>query len=148
MCIKQGREYLDKILKTAEVVILNKEEAGMLTGISVQPDSKDKNFSDFKIHPDVVEMLKSLKSSNAKIVIITDGKNGVCAYDGKAFYKCCEFPAKVVSSLGAGDAFSSTFVGALMKTDWDIERSLKYASVNANIGGGKIRRTNFLTLNK
>lgn len=129
--IKQGAEYLSKILETAEVVILNKEEASMLTGIQVRPDTKEIKFSNDLIHEDILKMLNKLKSTNAKIVIITDGKNGVYAHDGKRYYKCGEFPAKVVSTLGAGDAFSSTFVASLIKTDWDIEKSLKYASVNA-----------------
>lgn len=129
--IKKGPVYLSKILKTAEVVILNREEASMLTGINVRPDTKQENFSNATIHVDIIAMLNKLKSSNAKIIIITDGKNGVYAYDGNKYYQCDPFPAKVVSTLGAGDSFSSTFVASLSETDWDIETSLKYASVNA-----------------
>lgn len=129
--IKKGPKYLDKILKTAEVVILNKEEASMFTGIEVRPDSKEEKFSNDTIHVDIKTILNRLKSTNAKIIIITDGKNGVYAYDGIKYYQCDQFPAKVVSTLGAGDCFASTFVAALAEKDWDIEMSLKYASVNA-----------------
>lgn len=135
--IKRGEKYLKKILKTAEVVLMNSEEASMLTKIQVRPNSKTENFSDCKIHPDIKEMLKHLKSTKAKIVVITDGGNGAYAYDGKTFYQCDEFPAKVVSTLGAGDAFASTFVSVLHKTDWNIEKSLKYASINAASVVGK-----------
>ena len=76
-------------------------------------------------------MLDKLKSTDAKVVIITDGKHGVYAYDGKKYYRCPEFPAKVVSTLGAGDALSSTFMAALDYTNWNIEKSLMLASVNA-----------------
>jgi sugar/nucleoside kinase (ribokinase family) len=75
--------------------------------------------------------LDKLKSTNAKVVIITDGKHGVYAYDGMKYYRCPEFPATVVSTLGAGDALSSTFTASLMYTNWDVEKSLKLASVNA-----------------
>ena len=129
--IKQGKDNLYNVLKTAEVVILNKEEASMLTGIDVRPDTKHEKFSECMIHPDVVKMLREIKSVKAKITIITDGKHGAYAYDGKNFYYCGEFPAKVVSTLGAGDAFASTFVASMEKTNWDIEKSLKYASVNS-----------------
>ncbi len=129
--IKQGKSYLYQIIKTAEVVILNKDEASMLTGIEVRPDTKFEKYSDETVHPDIIKMLKEINKMNCKITIITDGKNGVYAYDGKKFYQCGEFPAKVVSTLGAGDAFASTFVASLEKTDWDIEKSLMYASVNA-----------------
>ncbi len=129
--IKRGEQYLEKILKTAEVVIMNAEEASMLTKIQIRPDSKIDKFSDCKIHPDLIKMLKQLKSTNAKIVVITDGGNGAYAYDGRTFYQCNEFPAKVVSTLGAGDAFASTFVSVLHNSNWDIEKSLKFAAINA-----------------
>lgn len=135
--IKRGEKYLDKILKTAEVVVMNSEEASMLTKIEVRPDSTTEKFSECKIHPDIIKMLKHLKSTHAKIVVITDGGNGAYAYDGKMFYQCDEFPAKVVSTLGAGDAFASTFVSVLHQSDWDIEKSLKYAAINAASVVGK-----------
>ncbi len=129
--IKQGKENLLKTLKTAEIIILNKDEACMLTGIEVRPDTKSKLFSDKIIHPDIIKMLRELNFGKGRITIITDGKNGVYAYDSKKYYQCCEFPAKVLSTLGAGDAFASTFTASLMKTEGDIEKSLKYASVVA-----------------
>ncbi len=129
--IKQGAEYLDKILKTAEVVILNLEEASMLTGISVRPDNKETKYSDSPIHIDIKAMLNRLKSTNAKIVVITDGKNGVYAFDGKKYYILTPFPANVISTLGAGDAFSSTFVATLDRTNWDIVKALQFASINS-----------------
>ena len=129
--IKQGKKNLIKTLKTAEIIILNKDEASMLTEIEVRPDTKTEKFSDDIIHPDVIKMLKELNFGDGRITIITDGKNGVYAYDSKKFYQCCEFPAKVVSTLGAGDAFASAFTASLVKTDGDIEKSLKYASVVA-----------------
>lgn len=135
--IKRGEQYLDKILKTAEVVVMNAEEASMLTKIQVRSDSKTEKFSEFKIHPDIMKMLEHLKSTNAKIVVITDGGNGAYAYDGDTFYQCGEFPAKVVSTLGAGDAFASTFVSVLHQSNWDIEKSLKFASINAASVVGK-----------
>lgn len=129
--LKKGMKYFENILKTAEVVVMNKEEASLVTKIEVRPDTKDVKFSDEIIHADIMAMLNELKNKGAKIVIITDGKNGVYANDGKKYYKCPEFPAKVVSTLGAGDALSSTFTAAIQYTNWDVEKSLKIASVNA-----------------
>ena len=129
--IKRGKQYLEKILKTAEVVIMNSEEAGMLTEISIRPDTKDEKFSDCPIHPDMIKTLKTLKSTKAKIIVVTDGGNGAYAYDGTNLYRCPQFPANVVSTLGAGDAFASTFVTILDKTNWNIEKALIGASINA-----------------
>lgn len=129
--IKRGKKYLNKILQTAEVVLMNSEEAAMLTGIERRQDTKTEKFSLCQIHPDMVKTLKNLKSTKAKIIVITDGSNGAYAYDGKTFYRCGEFPAKVVSTLGAGDAFASTFVTILDKTNWNIEKALAGAAINS-----------------
>ncbi len=129
--IKRGVKHLEKILQTAEVVVMNVEEASMYTSIVLRPDTKDEKFSDCLIHPDIAEMMKQIKSTHAKIVILTDGRKGAYAFDGKMYYVCPEFPAKVTSTLGAGDAFSSTFVATLEDSNWNIEKSLKFASVNA-----------------
>ena len=129
--IKQGKKNLKEILKTAEIIIVNREEAAMLTEIEVRPDTKTEKFSHEIIHPDIIKMLKELKKGKKQIIIITDGKNGAYAYDGKKFYQCDEFPAKVVSTLGAGDAFASTFTASLIKTKGDIEKSLRCAAVEA-----------------
>lgn len=129
--IKRGFEYIKKILEMAEIVVMNKEEASMCTKIEVRPDTREEKFSSEVIHPDVKEMLKKLKINGQQVVVITDGKKGVYAYDGEKFYFCPQFPATVVSTLGAGDAFSSTFCAALDRTGLDIGKSLMYASVNA-----------------
>ena len=129
--IKQSKKNLTEVLKTAEVIILNRDEATMLTEIDVRPDTKHEKFSHEVIHPDIIKMLKELNYKKDKITIITDGKNGVYAFDGRNYYQCGEFPAKVISTLGAGDAFASTFTASLEKTNWNIEKSLMYASVNA-----------------
>lgn len=129
--LKKGMKYFEKILSTAEVVVMNKEEASLVTKIEVRPDTKTEHFSKEVIHPDLKAMLDKIKSTKAKVVIITDGKNGAFAYDGDKYYRCPEFPAKVVSTLGAGDCLSSTFTAALEYTNWDIKKSLMLASVNA-----------------
>ena len=78
-----------------------------------------------------LKMLNELNMGEGRITIITDGKKGAYAFDGKKYYQCGEFPASVVSTLGAGDAFSSTFVASIIKTGGNVEQSLKNASVVA-----------------
>lgn len=129
--LKKGFEYIKKIIDTAEVVVMNKEEASLCTKIEVRPDNKNEHFSDDLIHPDIKLMLQKLKIAQEQVIVITDGREGAYAYDGKTFYKCPNFPANVISTLGAGDAFASTFCAALERTNQDVEKSLKYASVNS-----------------
>lgn len=129
--LKRGFEYIKKIIDEAQVVVMNKEEASMCTKIQVRPDSKTEKFSAEIIHPDIKQMLKMLKISESQIIVITDGQSGSYAYDGKIFYQCPIFPGTVVSTLGAGDSFASTFCASLDRTKADIGKSLMYASVNA-----------------
>ncbi len=129
--LKKGANYFSKILKTAQIVLMNKEEAMLVTKMTIRQDTKENKFSKEKIHPDIVEMLKKLRGETKTIVVMTDGKNGVYCYDGKTIYVCPSFPATVTSTLGAGDAFASTFCASMDRFNWEIEKSLKFASVNS-----------------
>ena len=129
--IKKGFNYLKKILENANIVVLNKEEASLATQIQVRPDTRDEKYSESLIHPDVKDMFKKLKVRDYQIIVITDGGKGAYAYDGKDYYYCPVFDGPVVSTLGAGDAFASTFCAALGKTNADIGKALMYASVNS-----------------
>ena len=130
--IKRGFKHIQKILQSAHIVVMNKEEAIMTTGIEVRPDTKTERFSHEIIHRDIKKMLETMKVMDYQVVVITDGNKGAYAYDGKKYYFCPVFPSEVVSTLGAGDAFASTFCGALNRTNIDIGKSLMYASVNSS----------------
>lgn len=92
----RGKTLLGKI----EVLILNREEAAELTGIDFNAE----------------EIWKSDQGvEGPKVVVITDGrKGGKVFYEGKArTYDAIKVEA--VEETGAGDAFGSGFVAALMK---------------------------------
>lgn len=128
--LHKGWHYIKEILKEVHVVVMNKEEASICTEISVRPDTKDKDYSSEIIHPDIKQMLKKLKVKDYQVIVITDGGKGAYAYDGNVFYFCPAFESKVISTLGAGDAFASTFCAAAYKTG-SIREALRYASVNS-----------------
>lgn len=130
--IKKGFQHLKGILESAHVVVMNKEEAMMTTGIQVRPDTKTEKFSHDLIHTDIKSMLQALKIKDYQVVVITDGNKGAYAYEGKKFYFCPTFPSEVISTLGAGDAFASTFCAALYRNNKDIGNALMYASVNSS----------------
>jgi ribokinase len=77
------------------------------------------------------EQLTKLKSFGPKVVVITDGNKGVQVYDGKYRYLMASYKVPVKSTLGAGDCFASTFTAAMINTNWDIIKSVKYAAANA-----------------
>lgn len=129
--IKKGYNYLKKILELADIVVMNKEEASMATGINLRQDTKDVKYSQHLIHPDLKEMFKKLKVSDYQVIVITDGKHGAYAYNGKQYYYCPSFNGPVASTLGAGDAFASTFCAYIAKYGIDIGKALVAGSINS-----------------
>ncbi|MBR1424278.1 carbohydrate kinase family protein [bacterium] len=130
--IKKGFGYLSKILSLADIVVMNKEEASMATGIYLRPDTKDVKYSQEIVHPDLKEMFNKLKISDYQVIVITDGKHGAYAFDGKKYYYCKPFDGPVTSTLGAGDAFASTFCAAMSRFGRDISKSLVAGSINSS----------------
>ncbi|OGI17268.1 MAG: hypothetical protein A2287_07650 [Candidatus Melainabacteria bacterium RIFOXYA12_FULL_32_12] len=130
--IKRGVEDLKKVVSTAEVLIMNKSEAFNITGMQEGHEQVYQKPGEFDPWSHSVhEMLFRLKTYKPKVVVITDGSKGVIAFDGETFYHAPAYPAKVISTLGAGDAFSSTFVASLMRFNWDIEKAIIFASINS-----------------
>lgn len=129
--IKKGLNYLKGILEYAHIVVMNKEEASMATGIRLRPDTKDEKFSHLLVHPDLKTIFQTLRYNDYQIIVITDGGEGAYAFDGKKYYYCSCFDGPVRSTLGAGDAFASTFCAALDRFDKNIEKSLVAASINS-----------------
>lgn len=118
-------EELAPILKRLNILSLNTQEATKITKIE-QKYTKDKS----PINEDVKQMLRIFKEYVKDVVVITDGKKGAYAFDGKTFYYAPIFPSKRISTLGAGDAFASTFTAYFIKYN-DIEKALKAASINS-----------------
>ncbi len=109
---EKGINYSKEILKRADIFILNKEEAALMT-------KKNK----------VEDMLKTL-GKLVKITVITDGKNITKAYDGKYVYTIKPNNIKIIETTGAGDAFASSFLSGMLKKN-NIEFALKLANTNA-----------------
>ncbi len=84
------RKDLKPVLKLCDVLILNKEEARMLT--------KDK------------DSLLGLHKLTGGIVVITDKNKLISCYDGGKKYPLMPNKIKVVERTGAGDAFAAGFV--------------------------------------
>ena len=95
---------LSTLLKLTEILILNKQEAQMLT--------KQK------------DILLGLHKLGPKIIVITDKNKQIQAYDGKKKYSLKPNKIKVIERTGAGDAFASGFVAAQIKGK-SIQESLK-----------------------
>lgn len=127
---KKGMRFLKKLIEHCEIIILNKEEAEVLTK---------------KIGVD--KCLKDLKKL-VPLVVITDGKNGAFACDAEFKYAIPARKIEVVETTGAGDAFASSFLaGMIMKRNIEFALQLGLAnseSVVQNLGA----KTGLLSLTK
>jgi sugar/nucleoside kinase (ribokinase family) len=115
--MEAGVERLKRIYSRSDILILNREEAVTVGGGN---------------HEDINDLFDHLHQLGPKTVVITDGPDGAYASDGKARLKMPIYPdiAPPVDRTGAGDAFASTLVAALIKGN-TIEGALQWAPINS-----------------
>jgi sugar/nucleoside kinase (ribokinase family) len=151
-----GAEKLKAALPYISIFLCNATEAAQLMH-SLVSDKKEyaplKNSSDTTLPQllqkplmhknkrcDLHAFFKLVHDSGPSIVVVTNGAEGVYLSDKKNIYFQESRATKVVSTVGAGDAFGSTFVASLLQ-NFSIEQALKYGVCNAasviNYAGAK-----------
>jgi ribokinase len=112
-----GTERLQRIYERSEVLILNREEAAFVGGGNLE---------------DIHDLFDHLHKLGPRVVVITDGPAGAYASDGNQRLQMPLYPdpAPPVDRTGAGDAFASTFVAAIIKGN-SIEGALQWAPINS-----------------
>lgn len=99
--IKLGKEKLQRLYKHSKIFFCNVEEAKKILGV----DSLE-----------IKELLKSMRDLGPENVVITDGPKGAYAYDGTDMWFIDPYPdpKDPYERTGAGDAFASTVVAAII----------------------------------
>lgn len=120
--IRMGLRKLKPILKKIDVVLLNQEEASLLTGV---PYNKEK------------EIFKRLDFLVDGIVVMTKGERGAVVSDGHYLWQAKSLPVKVVEKTGAGDAFGSGFLSGFIKKR-DVVYALQLGAANSGSCIGKV----------
>lgn len=115
--MEAGKEKMRRLYGRAEVLVLNREEAVYVSGGE---------------YDDIHGLFDKFHEMGTKIVVITDGPAGAYVSDGESRLKMPLYPdpAPPVERTGAGDAFASTFVAAIMKGN-TIEGALQWAPINS-----------------
>lgn len=115
--LEAGVERLGHLYQRTELLVLNREEAVMVSGGS---------------YDDIHDLFNRLHGIGPKIVVITDGPDGAYASDGQNRFRMPPYPdpAPPKERTGAGDAFASTFVAAIVKGN-TIEGALQWAPINS-----------------
>jgi len=110
----KGLNYLKPVLDATTILILNKEEARALVG---KKKASEKT------------LLKTLQE-HVPIVVVTCGKQGAYAYNGISFYHCKTKQPKIIDTTGAGDAFASGFLSAVIHNK-DLSTALQWGAAQA-----------------
>ena len=115
--MKAGVDRLKRIYARSEVVIMNREEAAYVSGGTTD-----------NLH----DLFDRIHSFGPKMVVITDGPDGAYASDGSRRFKMPLYPdpAPPVERTGAGDAYASTMVAALV-VGHNLESALQWAPINS-----------------
>ena len=78
----------------------------------------------------LAKFMRGMHELGVKHLLITDGGHGAYASDGEVVHFQAPAPAEVAATVGAGDAFASTFAGWLTYTG-DLRAALRAAALNA-----------------
>ncbi len=116
--LRDGLKDIGEILKRSTIVFVNREEAEKLTGFP-QSAGKEK------------ELLSALSNLGPKVCVITDGGAGAFLYDGTKYLKVGVLPVDPYERTGAGDAFGSGFLSAVIKGK-SFEEALLWGTVNSS----------------
>lgn len=115
--LRAGVESFRDILSITYILFVNRKEAEGITGMG-DSQGKDK------------ELLQAVHKLGPRITVITDGDNGSIAYDGKRFLKAGILPVDAFERTGAGDAFGSGCLSAIIQGK-PLEEALLCGTVNS-----------------
>jgi len=111
-----GKEKLEPMLKKVDVLLLNLEEAALLTGNDIK---------------DEMGIMRELNRIHPGINTVTKGPEGVLVSEEDVLFEASSCKVKVIDKTGAGDAFGSAFVCGLIKSNMDIEWAIRLGIANS-----------------
>jgi len=111
---KNGLNKIKKIFPQTDLLIVNKEETNKLVG-------KKKTIKNY---------FKFLHNKGVGTIIITDGTKGSYCSDGTARYFMPSYPIQAIAKTGAGDAYSSGLIAALIHGK-SLPEAMQWGTANA-----------------
>ncbi|MBI1863596.1 carbohydrate kinase family protein [Candidatus Woesebacteria bacterium] len=116
---KKGLPSISHILSITDVIFVNREEAEKLTNLSKSSYKNDR------------ELLEALGKLGPKMSVITDGGSGAFCFDGRKYLRAGVLPIDPYERTGAGDAFGSGFLSAVIKGK-DFSEALLWGTSNSS----------------
>ncbi len=108
---------LREVLGKTHLVYVNREEAQKIA-VFGESNGKEK------------ELLHAVSQLGPHIVVITDGPNGAYVLNGQSYFYAPVYPQEALSRTGAGDAFGSGCLTALIKGK-TLEEALLWGAINS-----------------
>lgn len=116
---------IHEVLNHTYALFVNKEEAARIVKSRINVSQVEEAEIDIKT------MLWTLQKFGPRIVSITDGDAGSYAInEKKEMFSLAAFPATVVEKTGAGDAYASGFLSAIIN-GLDVKEAMRYGAANA-----------------
>jgi sugar/nucleoside kinase (ribokinase family) len=117
------------VLEYSHAFFSNKEEAAkMLNNVSGIMNS-GQEVEKMGVG-EIKNMLSEIYELGPKVVAITDGREGSYVYDGDKYYYLRIFDFPLVEMTGAGDAYASGFMAALMR-NLPTSEAMRWGTFNA-----------------
>lgn len=116
--IKMGHQKLREFYERTDIFFCNIQEA--------------KTILNIKDHIEIKDLIKKISALGPKITILTDGINGSYAYQNGEFLFMPPYPdpKPPLERTGAGDAFASTVISAIILGK-NLPEALAWGSINA-----------------
>ncbi len=113
--LRAGPKMNKEILQRTDLLSVNVEEAQSWVGEN---------------NRDPEELCKKLMALGPKAVCLTDGRKGAYSFSEEGFYYIPEYPGKRIEATGAGDAFTTAYIAALIYGGSHSE-ALRWGPINA-----------------
>jgi len=136
---------LEESLASIDILIMNCFETTLLMEHLVELDQapsekvREEELPDLLAAPIVHgticftlrQYFEELLKRGPQLAVVTNGADGIYATDGNQIYYHPSLPGKPTSTVGAGDAFGSTFVGQLLHGK-SIEDAIRAGIINSH----------------
>ena len=110
-----GRQKLEPLLAKTDCLFLNREESAQVLKVD---------------NDDPIQLIKGFKGLGVKDMVLTDGPKGAYATDGDTVYASGIFDGPVIERTGAGDAYGSGFLAAIIHGK-EVTDAMQWGDANA-----------------
>ncbi|OGZ40923.1 MAG: hypothetical protein A3B04_01000 [Candidatus Portnoybacteria bacterium RIFCSPLOWO2_02_FULL_39_11] len=122
LAVNPGRDQLTrdlnilkKLLNKIDILLVNQEEASLITGVDYKNES---------------ELFRKFDELVSGIAVMSKGKEGVAVSDGQNIYRAGIPESGYVDRTGSGDAFGAGLVSVIIRND-QIPEAIQLGTANA-----------------